>query len=59
MTRVLDLLVETYGKPEQIITDNGPEFAGNAMSEWTYKTGNKLRFIDPVKPIQNACIESF
>jgi putative transposase len=59
VTRVLDQLIETNGKPKQILTDNGPEFTSNAMSEWTYLQGIKHIFIDPGKPIQNAHIESF
>lgn len=59
VNRVLDQLVDTHGKPKQILTDNGPEFTSNAMSEWTYLQGIKHIFIDPGKPIQNAHIESF
>jgi len=50
------------GTPEhrvRILTDNGPEFTSNALSEWTYQQGIRHRFIDPGKPIQNSHIESF
>lgn len=57
--RVLDRVIELYGKPEAIRSDNGPEFAGNAMDAWAYKTGVKLDFIQPGKPTQNAFCESF
>jgi putative transposase len=57
--RVLDRAIELYGKPEAIRSDNGPEFAGNAMDAWAYKTGVKLDFIQPGKPTQNAYCESF
>lgn len=57
--RVLDRLIELYGKPEAIRSDNGPEFAGNAMDAWAYRTGVKLDFIQPGKPTQNAFCESF
>ena len=53
VARVLDQLVETNGKPEEILTDNGPEFTSNALSEWTYQQGIRHRFIDPGKPTQN------
>jgi putative transposase len=40
-------------------TDNGPEFAGQALDVWAYEQGLKLHFIAPGKPLQNAFIESF
>lgn len=57
--RVLDRLVEQRGAPEQIMIDNGPEFAGSALDAWAYRRGVKLCFIDPGKPSQNGYIESF
>lgn len=57
--RVLDRLLELRGKPEAIRSDNGPEFAGNALDAWAYRTGVKLDFIQPGKPTQNAYCESF
>lgn len=42
-----------------LVTDNGPEFAGQALDVWAYERGVKLHFIQPGKPIQNAFIESF
>jgi putative transposase len=57
--RVLNRLIELYGKPQAIRSDNGPEFAGNAMDAWAYETGVKLDFIQPGKPTQNAFCESF
>ena len=57
--RVLDRLIELYGKPDGIRSDNGPEFAGNSMDAWAYRTGVKLDFIQPGKPTQNAFCESF
>lgn len=57
--RVLDRLIELRGKPEAIRSDNGPEFAGNALDAWAYRTGVKLDFIQPGKPTQNAYCESF
>jgi putative transposase len=59
VTRILEQVIETYGKPRQILTDNGPEFAGNAQSDWMYANGIGHLFIDPGKPVQNAYIESF
>ena len=45
--------------PEEIVVDNGPELTSKAMFFWWEKTGVRLRFIDPGKPIQNALVESF
>ena len=59
VTRVLDRLVEGGRKPEVIVLDNGPEFAGRLLDTWAVRNKVQLRFIDPGKPIQNAYIESF
>jgi putative transposase len=59
VVNVLERLAELRGLPEVITTDNGPEFAGKALDEWAYRTGVKLHFIRPGKPIENAYIESF
>jgi putative transposase len=57
--RVLERLVEERGEPEQIMIDNGPEFAGSALDAWAHRHGVKLHFIEPGKPSQNGYIESF
>jgi len=59
VVRVLERLNELRGLPEVLVTDNGPEFAGQALDVWAYERGVKLHFIQPGKPIQNAFIESF
>ena len=35
------------------------KFAGGAMEAWAYRTGVKLDFIRPGKPVENGYIESF
>lgn len=52
-------LVKLRGAPESITTDNGSEFAGQAMDGWAHQTGVKLDFIRPGRPVQNGYIESF
>jgi putative transposase len=52
-------LVELRGKPDALLTDNGPEFAGVALEEWCHKHQVEHRFIAPGKPTQNAYVESF
>lgn len=59
VVRVLERLRERRGLPEVLVTDNGPEFAGQALDVWAYEQGVKRHFIDPGKPVQNALIESF
>jgi len=52
-------LRERRGLPGVLVTDNGPEFAGQALDVWAYEQGVKVHFIEPGKPVQNAFIESF
>lgn len=52
-------LVARRGTPESITTDNGSEFAGQAMDAWAHFAGVKLDFIRPGRPVQNGYIESF
>jgi len=59
LVRVLEQLREQRGLPQVLVTDNGPEFAGQALDVWAYQRGVKLHFIEPGKPIQNAFVESF
>lgn len=55
----LDLLCRENGKPEQIRTDNGPEFISKALENWCNKNNVEHVFIQPGKPTQNAFIERF
>ena len=59
VARVLDRLAQTWGLPRVLVPDNGPEFTSKAMLKWADRTGVKLHYIDPGKPVQNAFIESF
>jgi putative transposase len=59
VTRVLEQVTERLGRPERVVVDNGPEFAGQVLDAWAYQQGIQLHFIEPGKPIQNAYIESF
>ena len=52
-------LTALRGVPESITTDNGSEFAGQAMDVWAHQAGVKLDFIRPGRPVQNGYIESF
>ena len=59
VARFLDNLALRFGLPEEIILDNGPEGTSKAMFDWSERTGVRLRFIEPGKPVQNAFVESF
>lgn len=59
VTEVLERLVLEHGKPELIVIDNGPEFAGRALDQWAYAREIHLHFIDRGKPTHNAYVESF
>ena len=56
---VLDRLADTRGLPKSITVDNGPEFDGQVLDQWSYRTGVHFSFILPGKPNENAYIESF
>lgn len=59
MARFLEELGERFGLPEEIVLDNGPEETSKAMFDWSERTGVRLRFIEPGKPVQNAFAEAF
>ncbi len=59
VARFLDDLALRFGLPEEIVLDNGPEGTSKAMFDWSERTGVRLRFIEPGKPVQNAFVESF
>jgi putative transposase len=55
----LERVIALRGAPETITSDNGSEFAGQAMDYWAHQSGVKLDFIRPGKPVENSYIESF
>jgi putative transposase len=59
VTRVLERLRAVRGLPERLVSDNGPEFTGQAVDSWAYQHGVHWQFIEPGKPVQNAYVESF
>lgn len=59
IVRVLEELVELYGKPDAIRCDNGPEFLSRVFTDWCKDRGIKILYIQPGKPDQNAIVERF
>jgi len=56
---VLSRLVEEYGAPEHLRSDNGSEFISKVLQEWLAEQGIKTLYIDPGSPWQNGHVESF
>jgi len=59
VVRLLERLIEQYGRPSQIRSDNGPEFISSTLSEWCENRAIAWHWIQPGKPTQNAYIERF
>lgn len=59
VTRLLDNLLERYGKPERLRSDNGPEFISQTLQDWCADKQVVLHRIEPGKPTQNAYVERF
>lgn len=59
VVRVLDQLADQRSLPEEIVVDNGPEFASKALDVWAARRGVRLRFIRPGRPVENCFVESF
>ncbi|GBR52676.1 transposase [Neokomagataea thailandica NBRC 106555] len=59
VTRELTMLVEHYGKPLIIVSNNVTEFTSHAILKWAEEMGVEWHYIAPGKPRQNGFIESF
>ncbi len=57
--RALEEAIEEFGRPEEIISDNGTEFTSNIVLQWCHQKGQSWKYIAPGKPYQNGSIESF
>ena len=57
--RALQQIIEWRGKPSAIRCDNGPEYIGSTITARAERAGIQLRYIQPGKPQQKACIERF
>lgn len=60
VVRVLDQLAEVRsGYPQQVRSDNGPEFIAQTVAAWAEQHHVLWDFIEPGCPAQNAYIERF
>ena len=59
MTRVLERVITERGRPENVRSDNGPEFTSRCMLGWAADWNVGLVHIQPVRPMQNGHVESF
>ena len=57
--RVLERLIAERGAPENLRSDNGPEFTSRRMMGWVEEHKITLVHIQPGKPMQNGLVESF
>ena len=55
----LEWLFLTRGVPKWIRSDNGPEFAAQAVQQWLGNQGCQTLYIEPGSPWENGFIESF
>jgi putative transposase len=56
---VLSKLISVHGSPKHLRSDNGPEFVSRAVLKWLTQANIDTAHIDPGKPWQNGCNESF
>ena len=59
VTRVLERLIEERGRPDNVRSDNGPEFTSRRMIGWCEDWKVGLVHIQPGRPMQNGHVESF
>lgn len=59
LVRVFEQIERTHTLPQVLRTDNGPEFLGEAFTEWAKEHGMAIQYIQPGKPNQNGFIERF
>jgi transposase InsO family protein len=56
---VLCKLISVHGSPKHLRSDYGPEFVCRAILKWLTQANIDTAHIDPGKPWQNGCDESF
>ena len=56
---IFERMIEKYGKPQKIRTDNGPEFTSKRFQSWLSDQKIKWSKIQKGSPWQNAIVERF
>ena len=59
VTRVLERVIAERGRPDNVRSDNGPEFTSRRMLAWSEDWKVGLVHIQPGRPMQNGHVESF
>ncbi len=59
VTRELDTIIASRGRPISCVSDNGTELTSSAVLRWCQATGVEWQYIAPGKPQQNAFVGSF
>ena len=59
VVEVLRYLFAVRGEPKFIRSDNGPEFASNAVKKWLKASDVETLFVAPGSPWENGYVESF
>ena len=59
VTRELDTIIATRGKPKTIVSDNGTELTSVAVLKWCQDRHVGWHYIAPGKPMENGFVESF
>ena len=59
LVRIFERLRSQRRLPQVLRTDNGPEFLGEAFTQWAKLAGMAIQYIQPGKPNQNAYVERF
>lgn len=55
----LERLFDAHGHPENVRSDNGPEFIAEALQRYLGREAVEPRYIEPGAPWQNGYVESF
>ena len=55
----MEKMIDEYGAPDFIRSDNGPEFICRSLGEWLKEQDIKTLYIGPGNPWQNGYVESF
>lgn len=59
LVRIFEQIRQERPLPQVLRTDNGPEFLGEAFTQWAKANSMAIQYIQPGKPNQNAYIERF